>query len=762
MSWKTTGRKAVLLLLAPLLAIAITAEPSHSQLIVKYYVPYHSQIPCNDPVAGGWRYPEPGNNAIPNGYCTCACLEMLFDYWANDNIQHGTCNPWNPVPAPQREIAAVANTNDAMNVTGGHRGTYLDDALRAVHFSPTTPAWPSNPPAYVNQNLTGYSWTQVIALPGPAARYGMIGIEGDWVTNGWDRDDFKTMLVNHIPIMINVDADAVGDNAPIKDEEDSDAEISGYMEVEDTAVGHSILVYGFNDSLDWFYYHDPTRGACLREDQDTVWVDWWRGKDFLVMFPWNTLLSLTSPQFGLCTAFDVDMSADYTDLLPDVGTGPQVNPTKGNLGFYAINSSHLVAALAQGQNATQTYSDVQSGGDSEWMTWKCVTKKWGTDNTWAIGHTWGRVSETSTSFPGGYIDDIGSLGGRTGVDVPGLGSGDASMGHLPREGWWHATHITSTPHDYSPGVPNDITAEVTNLGSLPVTDVYVDFFYGDPGLSQYYGDPDMQPFGTDIIPLINPGETVQTSPVPFTAMDLNSFGEPYFDIFAGLHCVGDYPDDIWVEYDNNLSCQSVHHAQIDPMTGTMLEYWTKNPHAETRTVVTRMETYLPVDWATHIVPAGMDSIEMGPMDALSRSLVVEAGSEGIGMVDLCEDVYSTDGEFLLRTGGLSFLVWTTGSADVPDGETAPAVALSPPVPNPSSGEVALTFTLPEPALVDLSIFDVAGRHVACVHRGLAGARTTRLVWDGRDSNGERVASGVYFARLAAGSQARAQKIVLMR
>jgi hypothetical protein len=294
-----------------------------------------------------------------------------------------------------------------------------------------------------------------------------------------------------------------------------------------------------------------------------------------------------------------------------------------------------------------------------------------------------------------------------------------------------------------------------------VTDVYVDFLYGDPGLCQYYGDPDMQPFGTAFVPVINPGETVETYPVPFMATGYNTFGQPYYDIFVGLHCPGDYPDELWVEYDNNLSCQSVHHAQISPMSGTLLEFWTKNPHAEPRTVITRMDTYLPPDWTAQMIPAGMDSLEMGPMEALSRMLAVEAGSEGIGMVDLYEDVYAPNGDFLMRAGGLSFLVWTTGTG-VQESEETSSVALAPPVPNPASGEVALSFSLPEPALVDLSIFDVAGRRVARVHSGIAGARTTTIIWDGLDSRGEKAASGVYFARLVAGGETRAQKIVLMR
>lgn len=746
------------LLLFTSLALATAAQAQGN----KIWVPYHSQLPCNDPLKPNWRWAEPGNLAIPNGYCTCACIEMLFDYWMNGWLDHGTCQPLNPVPAPQQEIAAVANTNDVMNVTGGHAGTYLDDARRAVHFSPTTPAWPSNPPAYVNQNATGYSWTQAIALPGPTKRFGWVGIEGDWIDNGWDRDDFKTLITNFIPIMINVDAGALGDNLPEPDPEDSDGEVTGYTDVEDTACGHSILVYGFSDTLDRFYYHDPTRGIALQVDQDTLWVDWWRGKDFMIVAPWSTIVSFDDPPPRVPASFEVDVMADYNDPLPTAGTGPTVNLVKGHFDFYALFSGDLNAKRKQNVAVTQNYGNVSSSGDWEWKSWDCVTMAWGGD-TDAIAQTWGTVNATSTSFPGpgGYTDDIGSTSIRTPVNMPEIEAGDVSICNVPRAKWWHGDHVASTPHDYAPGVPNDFVVEVENRGVLPVTDVYVDFYVGDPSLAQFSGDAEMHPFGMTVIPVIYPGEVVETSPVGFMASDLNGFGQPHFDFFVEAHCPGDYPEELWIESDNNIACQCVHHVQIAPMSGTLLEFWVRNPEPDTRVAVTRMDTYLPAGWSAQLMPAGMDSIELAPDDALARTVAVEAGSEGIGMVDVYEDLYTVDGEFEMRTGGLTFLVWTTGT-HVPDAEAITDVALAPPVPNPARGNVEMSFALPEPEFVDLSIYDVAGRFVASVHRGEAARGHTALHWNGFDHTGERVASGVYFVRLRTAGAIRARKMILLR
>jgi hypothetical protein len=68
-------------------------------------------------------------------------------------------------------------------------------------------------------------------------------------------------------------------------------------------------------------------------------------------------------------------------------------------------------------------------------------------------------------------------------------------------------------------------------------------------------------------------------------------------------------------------------------------------------------------------------------------------------------------------------------------------------PNPFSNRTKLSFSLARDTDVTLSVVDVAGRTVDVLHRGLANAGVTSVDWDGRDSSGSRVASGVYFFRL---------------
>jgi len=72
-------------------------------------------------------------------------------------------------------------------------------------------------------------------------------------------------------------------------------------------------------------------------------------------------------------------------------------------------------------------------------------------------------------------------------------------------------------------------------------------------------------------------------------------------------------------------------------------------------------------------------------------------------------------------------------------------------PNPTRG--AVTFTVDDP-VSGARIFDADGRLV----RELDLAPTTRITWDGRGSNGERAAAGIYFVRLSNGTSGRVTRL----
>jgi hypothetical protein len=83
-------------------------------------------------------------------------------------------------------------------------------------------------------------------------------------------------------------------------------------------------------------------------------------------------------------------------------------------------------------------------------------------------------------------------------------------------------------------------------------------------------------------------------------------------------------------------------------------------------------------------------------------------------------------------------------------------------PNPFNPATTLRFDLPQAARVRLEVLDPAGRLVTVLAEGWRDAGPHAVPWDGRDSSGRSVASGVYVSRLLAGSAQATRKMILVR
>jgi hypothetical protein len=86
--------------------------------------------------------------------------------------------------------------------------------------------------------------------------------------------------------------------------------------------------------------------------------------------------------------------------------------------------------------------------------------------------------------------------------------------------------------------------------------------------------------------------------------------------------------------------------------------------------------------------------------------------------------------------------------------------LAPNRPNPFRGATTIRVELAAPGTVDLSVYDAAGRRVATLLEGARAAGSHEAVWNGVALTGRRAPSGVYFARLRAGSFTKTIKMVL--
>jgi hypothetical protein len=110
-----------------------------------------------------------------------------------------------------------------------------------------------------------------------------------------------------------------------------------------------------------------------------------------------------------------------------------------------------------------------------------------------------------------------------------------------------------------------------------------------------------------------------------------------------------------------------------------------------------------------------------------------------------------------------------GAAEAPatTEEKPQGTVVEPNFPNPFNPETWIPYQLAEAALVRLSIYDIKGAHVKTIEVGHQAAGVYRskakaIYWDGRNEQGERVASGVYFYRFQAGDYSATRRMLILK
>lgn len=78
-----------------------------------------------------------------------------------------------------------------------------------------------------------------------------------------------------------------------------------------------------------------------------------------------------------------------------------------------------------------------------------------------------------------------------------------------------------------------------------------------------------------------------------------------------------------------------------------------------------------------------------------------------------------------------------------------AFSMSQNYPNPFNPQTEISFGLPEPASVRISVLDVLGREIQILADREYPAGYQRVTWSGTDASGSKVGSGVYFCWITA-------------
>lgn len=159
----------------------------------------------------------------------------------------------------------------------------------------------------------------------------------------------------------------------------------------------------------------------------------------------------------------------------------------------------------------------------------------------------------------------------------------------------------------------------------------------------------------------------------------------------------------------------------------------------------------------HIIAFGWFYTQGPPYLSQDGGLTWESVGEGLpsSATDMKHDadgyLYAISNRQVFRTA-VPLPVATEPVSAVPE-----AVHLSVPEPNPTRASTRLSFALQWPTEVDLTIFDLLGRRIASVAKGMYGAGTHTLSWSTAS-----LPIGTYVVLLHANGQRLSQRLVVVR
>lgn len=167
------------------------------------------------------------------------------------------------------------------------------------------------------------------------------------------------------------------------------------------------------------------------------------------------------------------------------------------------------------------------------------------------------------------------------------------------------------------------------------------------------------------------------------------------------------------------------------------------------------------------VARGESDIQDGKDRVLSGS---EPGLVGYWALDEGNGSLAGDGSASGSDGAVTDALWVqgvvlyaTGLAENGDddmwADKSPRIAS---FPNPFARTTSLNLTLPRPSDVRVTVYDLAGRVVKEITELRLDAGAHVFEWDGRNSYGEAVATGVYFCKATGEGVSTGGKLVLLR
>lgn len=162
------------------------------------------------------------------------------------------------------------------------------------------------------------------------------------------------------------------------------------------------------------------------------------------------------------------------------------------------------------------------------------------------------------------------------------------------------------------------------------------------------------------------------------------------------------------------------------------------------------------EFGEHTSPTDPDTDEDGLTDGQEKALGTDgwnADTDGGGVLDGYETTHGTD--------PLNAADDVIVTAVDPGADTPAATGLGVPTPNPFNARLSVPFSLSRSGRATIELYDLRGRVVRTLLDETRDAGHGAVLWNGRDEQGRKAASGVYFVRFRAVGADEIRKVMLV-
>ncbi len=180
---------------------------------------------------------------------------------------------------------------------------------------------------------------------------------------------------------------------------------------------------------------------------------------------------------------------------------------------------------------------------------------------------------------------------------------------------------------------------------------------------------------------------------------------------------------------------------------------------EVQGMLTKLKLILPKDSTGEVISASPTHADSVAIAAGGQALMGRIWNYWLVTNDKSMGVHNTKYAVALLYKSLG---WTPLSVKQLPGVLPKEFALDQNYPNPFNPSTTIRFSLPQESKVTLVVYDMTGAVVKTILSDHLSAGNKEAAWDGTNSNGAKVATGMYIYRLEAGNFSSVKKMLLLK